>query len=178
MARAGRVVLNALNPRGERLLRILSPVFEGSADMRVAERDARTLALEIAGSDRVFAEEERSRQPSAFTSVRRLIDEFAGAEVPFLGLHGAFGYDLLFQFEHLQQRMVRPGGAREMHLFLPDCVHVLDRRLERYQRLDFAFARDGVSTAGAATAPFFPIGHAEGASVRPGRGGGRGRNGP
>ncbi len=156
VARGNRVAFNALNPRGVCILDILEPLLGEADGIDTAARRGRTLALEISSSDRAFAEEERSRQPSAFSPLRRLIAEFAGADIPFLGFFGAFGYDLLFQFERRALRMAREDGAKDMHLFLPDRIDVLDRRLERAERLEFEFARDGLSTAGAAREPFEP----------------------
>ena len=157
VARGRLVWLNALSPRGVCLLDILAPAVEGGAEVRSAERSPRSLAIEIAPSERPFAEEERSRQPSAFSPIRRIIGEFSGAAVPFLGLYGAFGYDLLFQFEPMERRLARPAGAKDLHLFLPDSIEIIDRRLETAARLDFAFARDGVSTVGASAEPFVPM---------------------
>ena len=43
----------------------------------------------------LFPEEERSKQPSAFSILRALIEEFRNEENCRLALAGAFGYDLL-----------------------------------------------------------------------------------
>ena len=45
---------------------------------------------------RLFAEEERSLQPTLMTPLRHLIAQFKGIDDGVLGLYGAFGYDLLF----------------------------------------------------------------------------------
>ena len=50
-------------------------------------------------------EEERSRRPTVFSAIREIIALFAGPD-EHLGLFGAFGYDLAFQFEPLR---LRPG---------------------------------------------------------------------
>ena len=52
----------------------------------------------------LFSEEERSKQPSAFTVIRDLLHTFSSDEDEHLGLYGAFGYDLVFQFEPIPQR--------------------------------------------------------------------------
>jgi hypothetical protein len=51
-----------------------------------------------------FAEEERSRQPSIFSVLRALVALFQHPDEPYLGLYGAFGYDLAF-------RSIRSSGA-------------------------------------------------------------------
>ena len=60
----------------------------------------------------LFPEEERSKQPSAFSILRALIEEFRGEEDPRLGLVGAFGYDLLFQFEPIEKKLPRARPQR------------------------------------------------------------------
>ena len=50
-----------------------------------------------------FTEEERSRRPTVFSAVREVIAAFAAPD-SHLGLYGAFGYDLAFQFEPVRLR--------------------------------------------------------------------------
>ena len=69
----------------------------------------------------LFPEEERSKQPSAFSILRTLIEEFRGEEDARLGLVGAFGYDLLFQFEPIEKKLPR-SGHKDLHLFLCDDI--------------------------------------------------------
>ncbi len=153
-AQGDSILLRALNERGVRLLEILAPVLTEGPETVVRRRDERFLALDVCLADDVFAEEERSRQPSVFTPARRLIEDFAGFGDPFLGLYGAFGYDLIFQFERLALSQPRPEGANDLQLYLPDRLHLIDRRKEVARRLDFEFARDGTTTVGAERAPF------------------------
>ena len=47
----------------------------------------------------LFTEEERSQQHSVFSVVRAIVKLFKSNKDPQLGLYGAFGYDLTFQFE-------------------------------------------------------------------------------
>ncbi len=56
-----------------------------------------------------FTEEERSRRPSVFSALREIIADLAGPD-PNLGLYGAFGYDLAFQFEPVRPRIRREAG--------------------------------------------------------------------
>jgi anthranilate synthase len=102
----------------------------------------------------LFSEEERSRQPSVFSILRALIEEFRHPEETRLALVGAFGYDLLFQFDPVELRLPR-NNAKDLHLFLCDDICFMDRKkevIERYQ-FDFAMAAPGgtaLSTAGLA----------------------------
>ena len=45
---------------------------------------------------------------------------------PMLGLYGAFGYDLTFQFEPIRPAQSRVAGARDLLLYLPDELLVVD----------------------------------------------------
>jgi anthranilate synthase len=95
----------------------------------------------------LFPEEERSKQPSAFSILRLLVEEFRGEEGSRLGLVGAFGYDLLFQFEPIQKKLPR-SGHKDLHLFLCDDIWFMDRKKEQVERYRYDFERDAVSTAG------------------------------
>ena len=97
----------------------------------------------------LFPEEERSKQPSAFSILRALIDEFRGEEDPRLALVGAFGYDLLFQFEPIELKLPR-DGHKDLHLFLCDDICFMDRKKEQIERYQYDFERDGLSTRGLA----------------------------
>ena len=102
-------------------------------------------------------EEERSRRPTVFSAVREVIALFAGPD-EHLGLYGAFGYDLAFQFEPLRLRhdrrdtgrAGRAGQARrrrDLVLHLPDELYVIDRKRETALRYGYEFAVGGRTTA-------------------------------
>src|SRR5262249_6132919 len=95
-----------------------------------------------------FAEEERSRQASVFSVLRALVDLFASDADPHLGLYGAFGYDLALQFEPLRRRLDRPARQRDLVLYLPDELLIVDHRRELATRRRFEFTAGGVSTRG------------------------------
>jgi anthranilate synthase len=73
-----------------------------------------------------------------------------GCADPHLGLYGAFGYDLAFQFEPVRLRLDRPRDQRDLVLHLPDEIYVLDRRREEAVVYRYEFAAGGASTAGRA----------------------------
>lgn len=146
VGRGRALTLAALNRRGEVLLRLLAPALAGGG-VSIVRRAARRIDVSVAPPRGRFAEEERSRQPSAFTVLRRIARAFAGCDDRFLGLYGAFGYDLIFQFEDLPRR-ARPDDAVDLHLYLPDRIYVLDRRLETALRHDYDFARGAATTQG------------------------------
>jgi len=155
--RGRELTCRALNARGEALLRLLAPILASTPHAAVARQDARELILRIAAATDVFSEEERSLQPSLMSPLRRLVAEFQGIKDPFLGLYGGFGYDLLFQFEPIARRHVRPAEARDLHLFLPDQIVVVDRRKEVAFRLDYEFFRGEDSTVDLGRRTFMPL---------------------
>jgi anthranilate synthase len=95
----------------------------------------------------LFSEEERSKQPSAFSVLRALIEEFKGPLSDRLALVGAFGYDLLFQFDPIKLKLAR-DGVKDLHLFLCDEIYFMDRKKETIDRYQFDFAKGDDSTAG------------------------------
>ena len=155
-ARERNLRVIALNQRGERLIDILRPVLVGP-DCRLAADDRRLLDLEIVAGKQVFAEEERSQQPSLFSPLRRLIHVFAGIDDESLGLYGAFGYDLIHQFERIDLRLERRADEADLRLFLPDSLYVVDRRKETARRIDYEISSGTVSTENASAQPFDPM---------------------
>ena len=139
------VEFRPLNPRGEMLNRMLAPVLErhphwASFDRRGASLHGRLLPL-----PKLFAEEDRSKQPSAFSVLRALIEEFRHPEDSRLALIGAFGYDLLFQFEPIEKKLPR-AGHKDLHLFFCDDIYFMDRMKEQIERYRWDFEFEGHST--------------------------------
>jgi len=167
VARGRRIGARALNDRG----RVLLPVI-GAALLRagtpVGDRTADGVEVVIPEPDRPYTEEERSRRPTVFTAVREIIAAFGG-EDSHLGLYGAFGYDLAFQFEPVRLSLDRPADQRDLVLHLPDEIYVLDRKREQATRYAYEFEVDGAATAGLPrlTGPTAPAGTGP-ASPRPG----------
>ena len=152
-----RVEFRPLNQRGERIAAMLQPVLEGHPHWQeFALREGRLEGV-LKPLPALFPEEERSKQPSAFSILRALIDEFRGEEDAHLGLVGAFGYDLLFQFEPIEKKLPR-DGHKDLHLYLCDDIWYMDRKKEQVERFRYEFEREGVSTRGLArsAAPIAP----------------------
>jgi anthranilate synthase len=154
VARGRRISARALNDRGEVLLPVL-----GAALLRVGEPshgpgpggragpgggEVEVLVPEPVG---VRAEEDRSRRPTVFSALREVVAAMAGSD-PHLGLYGAFGYDLAFQFEPVGLRHRRPAEQRDLVLHLPDELYVLDRKRETATRYRYDFEVAGASTRG------------------------------
>jgi len=96
-----------------------------------------------------FSEEERSRQPSIFSVVRCVVDlfSFQGGDRQ-LGLYGAFGYDLTFQFEPIKLSQERDEDQRDLVLYLPDKILVVDQDKRDSWRVSYEFCYEGRSTQG------------------------------
>ena len=142
-----RLEVRALNARGSVLLDVFAPFLMSDA-VAAERRDEATLVLDVAPSDVAFAEEDRSLQPTVFTPLRTLLAEFEGIADTSLGLYGAFGYDLLFQFEPITQRLARDAADSDLHLFLPDQFFMVDRRKETAFRYDYEIAQGDLTTMG------------------------------
>jgi anthranilate synthase len=151
VARGRRIGARALNDRG----RVVLPVIEAAlarvgtpvtdpASNPVLDLD---VAVDIPEPDRAYTEEERSRRPTVFSALREVIAAF-GCDDGALGLYGAFGYDLAFQFEPVRMNLDRPADQRDLVLHLPDEIYVLDRKREQATRFAYEFMVGGASTEG------------------------------
>lgn len=58
------------------------------------------------------------------------------------------GYDLTFQFEPIDLRMQRPDSQRDVVLYLPDRILVVDQDKRSAWRLEYDFTWKGAGTAG------------------------------
>jgi len=174
VARGRLISATALNQRGEVLLPVIAAAMRRAAGLATADPGPASsgpassnrghVEVLMAESDQVFTEEERSRRPTVFSALREIIVAFrpdGGTGHPgespdtHLGLYGAFGYDLAFQFEPVRQRLNRDaaatgGGARDLVLHLPDQVWVVDRKRETATRFSYDFETQAGATAGLA----------------------------
>ena len=149
--------LTALNGRGVPLLAMLRPLLLKAPNIKLKSEDETNLFLTITSPNRIFAEEERSRQPSTFTPIRTLMAEFRGMRDDFLGLWGAFGFDLIYEFEQIPLSMPRGDEDKLLHLYLPDRIMVLDRRLEEAHSYEYEFTRRTQTTIGLSETAFSGI---------------------
>jgi len=138
--------VNALNCRGVPLLLAIHEAIQGNDAL--AE-------VKLVGSDRIegtvkettgfFAEEDRSKQPSIFSVVRALVNLFSSDEDAHLGLYGAFGYDLAFQFEQVKLHQKRDPKQRDLVMYIPDDLLVINHQSGQSWRVryDFIFSAAG-----------------------------------
>ncbi|WP_431888516.1 anthranilate synthase component I [Nocardiopsis alba] len=134
-----RVTLTALNDRGRVLLPVLGEAVATVGETTDRGVDHVTVTVPEPDPDVLFTEEERSRRPSVFSALRALIDALSSPEDSTLGLYGAFGYDLAFQFEHVERHIDRDPTDRDLVLHLPDAIIVRDRKRETCVRHTYEF---------------------------------------
>ncbi len=144
----GRIVtLRALNERGQVLVGLLKNVLAHHSQWEWNLFKQHVLNIELKPLAEKFPEEERSKQPSPFSVLRALIQEFRHPDDSRLALIGAFGYDLLLQFDPIRLRLPREN-EKTLHLFLCDDIYFMDRKKEIIERFQYDFAQDHLDTAG------------------------------
>jgi anthranilate synthase len=153
--RGRRVTARALNGRGVVLMPVIrdamlrvgveqSAVDDSAGNGDTADNSNRRGALDVVTvyvpeAEGAFSEEERSRRPTVFSVLREITAAFGCAD-PHLGLYGAFGYDLAFQFEPVRLAIDRSDDQRDLVLHLPDEIWVVDLRREEAIRYSYEFA--------------------------------------
>ncbi|NBE97675.1 anthranilate synthase component I [Nonomuraea sp. KC401] len=146
VAKGRNIAAIALNERGRVVLPVVASCLL-AAGKPVAEPTSDRVEVHVADSEDLLPEELRSRRPTVFTAIREVIAAFKGDD-PHLGLYGAFGYDLAFQFEPIRQELVRPDDQRDLVLHLPDRLVVIDRQRETSLEFRYEFTVDGATTRG------------------------------
>lgn len=142
--------ISAQNERGEQLLEAIRDAFVASDGLleSLTEVQDGSFSGRVKAAEGYFAEEERSRQPSLFSVVRVLCDLFKHPDDAQLGLYGSFGYDLTFQFDPIEQRMEREDDQRDLVLYIPDDILVVDSDRRASWRVQYDFSVGGSSTQG------------------------------
>ncbi|SSC66138.1 anthranilate synthase [Ciceribacter selenitireducens] len=143
-----KVWIEAYNERGEVLLSLIADKLSTVADLTLGARTVRRLDLVVNEPDRVFTEEERSKIPTVFTVLRAITDLFHSDADSSIGLFGAFGYDLAFQFDAIKLSLARPEDQRDMVLFLPDEILVVDHYSAKAWIDRYDFEKGELSTKG------------------------------
>ncbi|WP_133127810.1 anthranilate synthase component I [Legionella nagasakiensis] len=142
------LTLTGLNKRGEVLLAILVYFLELSNEIEIVKKSEIVYLLRVKSGKKVFNEEERSRQPSVFTILRHILALFKADNESYLGLYGAFGYDLIFQFEAVERCKKRDDDQRDMVIYLPDEIFIVNHRKEEAFIRRYEFQFQGKTTQG------------------------------
>lgn len=128
---------------------LLRPIYSGlqdSPDIASAVCRENMIEGQVATPERFFPEDHRSRQASIFSVIRIIKDLLGSAEDSFLGLYGAFGYDLVFQFEDLQMKHQREQETADLCLYIPDRLLVVDHRMMQSACISYHFSAPGRET--------------------------------
>ena len=154
-ARGRAFGIEALNGRGAVLIGAIAGALRGLPALASLDSAPGRLAGTVREPEGGRPEEERSRLPSIFSVLRALGELFHSAEDPHLGLYGAFGYDLVFQFEPMALALPRAADQRDLVLYLPDEIRVVDHMKQQaaVHRYDFAIAGAGTAGLPRATPP-------------------------
>ncbi len=159
-ARKRNMQIKALNDRGQILLAMIEKALGDEPHVASMSKQSDQLEIVVAEPVRIVSEEERSRSPSVFSVVRKIVDHFFSDEDDNLGFFGAFGYDIAFQFDPVEEKLERPEGQRDLVLFLPDRILVVDNHSGIAWVDCYEFSADGQTTKGksrtAAQQPFVP----------------------
>ncbi|WP_237155000.1 anthranilate synthase component I [Oryzibacter oryziterrae] len=146
-ARRNQVTIEALNERGRVLLPAFSIAVQGP-DLLSFDQAGDRIVLTVKRPEERFAEEERSRQPSVFSVIRRILAKFSTLDDDKIGLWGAFGYDLAFQFDSIDFKLPRPDDQRDLVLYFPDEILIVDHHRGAATVYAYDFEVEGRSTAG------------------------------
>ena len=147
VARGRSFSFNARNDKGEALLHILHDIIKGHPHLQNIQHQGRSIKGVLCDMPPFFSEEERSRQPSLFSILREICRAMAHPGESYLGFYGAFGYDLVFQFDPIRQRHPRKDNP-DAKLYLPDEIIIIDRRLEKADRHVYDWTWKSWSTRG------------------------------
>lgn len=138
-----RFTISALNARGVVLLDDLYRVVVACEAVREGSvsRTEKSIEGAVLPPAERFAEEKRSQQNSIFSVIRAVIAMMSvDTRIdPQLGLYGAFGYDLTFQFDAVKRNHKRDAAQREIVLYIPDEILVHDNQLQQTWKLRYEF---------------------------------------
>jgi anthranilate synthase len=140
------VTFRPLNDRGVAINRMFAAVLRDHPHWAEFREENGTIHGTLKPMPALFPEEERSKQPSVFSILRALTQEFRSELDDKLAFAGAFGYDLLFQFEPIPLRLPRESG-KDLQLFLFDDIIYMDRKREVIERFSWEFDFDSPSGA-------------------------------
>lgn len=144
-----KVIFKALNKRGVVLINIFEAILNemNNGQYSLSKSDNELIA-QINHTNEVFKEEDRSKQPSVLTPIRTILKAFKYSQDDALGFYGAFGFDLLFQFEKINLINKRDEKQPIIRLFFPDKIYTFDRKKEQAFLYEYEFSFKNFSTEG------------------------------
>ena len=103
------------------------------------EDDYARLVGRIRDSDPSQIRRKRSAEEPASCPSGPAIQTLYHPDDPQLGLYGALGYDLMFQFEPINPSLSRKEQQRDVALFIPDEILVVDTREQQAWTIQYDF---------------------------------------
>lgn len=139
--------IKPLNKRGEVISKIIKNYLEKDGTSFLLDFCETTCVITgtVIPKQQYFCEEERSKQASLFTLIRAITFIFESSDAGQLGLYGSFGYDLAFQFESIKLRKERDIDQRDMVLYFPDQILVVDNQRNDAYRINYEFESKDLS---------------------------------
>ncbi|MGI9350739.1 MAG: anthranilate synthase component I, partial [Rhizobiaceae bacterium] len=145
-AKGKSVSIIAYQKRGEVFLDPIFSALKFHNHVERIERKDKEVAVQVKDGGKILSEDERSRAPTVFSVVRAIVDLFRSDADPNFGLFGAFGYDLAFQFDDIEFKMERGETQRDLVLFLPDEILVVDHHQAIAWHDSYEFSIGEIST--------------------------------
>ena len=135
------VTIEAYNGRGEILLGAIFTVLKNHEHVAEINTTKTEIHLRVSEPTGVISEEMRSRSPTVFSVLRAIVDLFRSDADANLALYGAFGYDLCFQFDAIELKQKRADDQRDMVMYLPDEILIVDHHAAEawHERYEFSF---------------------------------------
>ncbi|TGA97835.1 anthranilate synthase component I [Sporolactobacillus shoreae] len=162
-ARSDTFRIRPLNARGRVIITYLKECLSSPAFTIRQSRSGDLLGTLHKESNVVIKEEDRTRRPSVFTLLRQ-VQQLFHTDDEFLGLYGAFGFDLILQFEPFPLSKPRDEEQNDLQLYLPDELFVVDREKDEAYQLVYDFRFHKQNTEGlvrdGTVYPFQPSGKA------------------
>jgi len=143
------MTIEALSERGKPILKMIEKALTGAEHVASLELSGDVLTVRVAEPAAVTMEEDRTRAASVFSALRAIVAHFQSGDDHDLALYGAFGYDIAFQFDPIEQKLPRDTGQRDLALFFPDEILVVDNHaakawIDRYEFSDGDLTTEGL----------------------------------
>jgi anthranilate synthase len=148
VTRENSFTFTALSDRGIILLSHFAECLSQHSQLQEVVLLNNSLTGTIKPTTQLFSEEERSKQPSVFTVIRAILQTFESSEDSHLGFYGAFGYDLVFQFEPIAKSIQRAEEQKDLVLYIPDELVIVDHYSQRAFCYQYEFETKWGKTAG------------------------------
>jgi len=138
------VLIQALKVNGLPLINKMYEHFKGVSFVKVKEKSEVYFWLEVEKNKGVFPEEQRSKQNTVFSVIREIINICHSDEDDKLGLYGAIGFDVVYQFESdIKLCKEREEKQEDVVLFIPDELYVKDNKYDCIHKVRYTFNYSG-----------------------------------